>query len=96
MKSSIRRSIAPRERGGLKYTGLSINSHYSCSCHRNRHCCLTMVEFLRGTAVEPVVSGLILAASSYKYPTGRNLDKVIRIKMLGRQPRPHEHNYRIV
>lgn len=34
----ITRSHDPRERGGaLKYTGLCINSHYSCGCDRNRY-----------------------------------------------------------
>jgi len=37
MKCPITRPNDPREREKLKYTSLSINSHYSCSCHRNCH-----------------------------------------------------------
>jgi len=47
------------EREGVKYTGLSINSHYSCGCGSRSGL------VLRGTiVVAPVVGGLILTGSN--------------------------------
>ena len=60
MKGLIARSYTPRERGGLKYTGLRINNHYSYSWDRNRYDGFHGSWVLRGIIVAPIVEGIFL------------------------------------